>query len=72
MKSFGLPLVGVFINTGFQAGAGASRERKAVSTAFVFPVQPVAINELFELLRERADAMMLLLLRDISRDLIDI
>jgi len=46
---------------------------QAVSTASLIPPpQSVPINELSQLLRECADAMMLFLIRDVPRYLIDI
>src|SRR6266508_4766372 len=47
--------------------------REAVSTAFlIFPPQSVAIDELSQLFRKCADAMMFFLMSNVSRDLIHI
>jgi len=54
------------INTGFQAGDLTHLYIEAVLTAsLVLPTQPVAINELLELLAECARAMVFLLLSNV-------
>ena len=63
----------LLINTGLQAGVRRRLPRKAVSTAFlIFPPQPMSLDELPELVAERAHPMVLFLPSDIRGDLIDI
>src|SRR5437899_909406 len=61
------------INTGLEAGDARQTWTLAVLTAFfVLPVQPMALNELLELLCECAHPMMFFLICDISHHLTNI
>src|SRR6266480_14463 len=63
----------VSLTPAFRPVTTQAASREAVSTAFlIFPPQSVAIDELSQLFRKCADAMMFFLMSNVSRDLIHI
>jgi len=65
--------VSISLTPAFRPVIAQRRTSLAVSTAFfVVPTQPVTIDKFSQVLRKRAQAMVFLLIRDVSCYLIDI